>query len=234
MKIDEGNCTRCRSCIIYCPVSAIKTGENRVLIDQDLCVECGVCLKSGACKFDALHQPPLEWPRILRSQFSDPLISHPSTGIMGRGTAEMKTNDVTGRFRLGEVGFAIEMGRPGISTSMVDVEKVFKALIGEVEFEPLNPVTYLFDLEEGEFRDPRVRGERALSAIIECKTTEENGVRVLNILREVSEEIDTVFTLCVVNRCRDHEIPFKRVMEEEGFTPRINGKTNVGLGRPLA
>lgn len=234
MKIDKERCVECRSCSVYCPVGAIKTADGEVYIDQDMCVECSACLKSGACKQDALYQPELGWPRILRAQFSDPLVSHPATGIRGRGTAEMKTNDVTGRFKEGEVGFAIEMGRPGISTSFADVERIAMALAGRVEFEPLNPVTVLLEVETGRFKDPRVRKERALSAIVECKTTEDKGLEVLNLLREVSEEIDTVFSLCVINRCRGHEIPFKERMEEAGFRPRINGKTNVGFGRPLA
>ncbi len=234
MKIDKEKCVSCKSCIEYCPVGAIEVSDSEVRIDQETCVECAACLRSGACAYDALHQPELGWPRIIRSQFSDPQESHPDTEIMGRGTAEMKTNDVTGRFVEGEVGFAVEMGRPGVSTSFTDVEKVAKALAGRVEFEPLNPVTSLIDTRTGVLRDPRVRGVRALSAIIECKTTEDRGIEILNILKEVSGEIDTVFSLCVINRCRDYEIPFRRVMEENGFAPRINGKTNVGLGRPLA
>jgi len=220
--------------VIYCPVDAIKVDDGDVRIDQGACVECAACLKSGACRYEALYQPDLGWPRVIRAQFSDPLVSHPSTDIMGRGTAEMKTNDVTGRFREGEVGFAVEMGRPGVSTSFADVEKVSVALAGKVEFEPLNPVTVLIDTETGRLRDPGVRGERALSAIIECKTTEDRGIEVLKILRRLAGEVDTVFSLCVINKCRGFEIPFKRAMEENGFTPRINGKTNVGLGRPLA
>lgn len=234
MKIDKERCINCRSCMDYCPVGAIKSADGGIYIDQDLCVECAVCLKSGACGQDTLYQPELGWPRILRSQFSDPLVSHPATEIRGRGTAEMKTNDVTGRFREGEVGFAIEMGRPGISTSFADVEKIAAALAGRVEFEPLNPVTALLDTETGKFKESSVRMERSLSAIIECKTTEDRGLEVLNLLKEASEEIDTVFSLCVINRCVDGVPPFKAVMEAAGFTPRINGKTNVGLGRPLA
>ena len=234
MKIDKEKCVNCRSCIDYCPVGAIEVADSEVHIDQESCVECAACLRSGACGYDALYKPELGWPRIIRSRFSDPLESHPDTEIMGRGTAEMKTNDVTGRFVEGEVGFAVEMGRPGVSTSFADVEKVAKALAGRVEFEPLNPVTGLIDTRTGVLKDPRVRGVRALSAIIECKTTEDRRIEILNILKEVSGEIDTVFSLCVINRCRDYEIPFRRVMDENGFTPRINGKTNVGLGRPLA
>lgn len=234
MKIDKERCISCRSCMDYCPVGAIKVADGEVYIDQHLCIECAVCLKSGVCRQDALYQPELGWPRVLRSQFSDPLVSHPATNIRGRGTAEMKTNDVTGRFREGEVGFAIEMGRPSISTSFADVEKVASALAGKVEFEPLNPVTVLLDTETGRFKDPAVREERALSTIIECKTTEERGIEVLNLLKEASEEIDTVFSLCVINRCVDGVPPFKAMMEAAGFAPRLNGKTNVGLGRPLA
>lgn len=234
MKIDSDRCVRCQSCVIYCPVDAIKVADGDVSIDQGACVECAACLKSGACRYEALYQPDLGWPRVIRAQFSDPLVSHPSTDIMGRGTAEMKTNDVTGRFKEGEIGFAVEMGRPGVSTSFADVEKVSAALAGKVEFEPLNPVTVLIDTETGKMRDPEVRSERALSAIIECKTTEDRGIEVLKILRRVAGEVDTVFSLCVINKCRGFEIPFKRAMEENGFTPRINGKTNIGLGRPLA
>ena len=126
------------------------------------------------------------------------------------------------------------MGRPGISTSFSDVEKVAKALVGIVEFEPLNPVTYLLDLKKGTFKDPRIKGERALSAIIECKTTVDKGIKVLNLLKKITEEIDTVFTLSVINKCQDYTIPFLDMMKESGYKPRINGKTNAGLGRPLA
>jgi hypothetical protein len=84
---------------------------------------------------------------------------------MGRGTAEMKTNDVTGRFLEGEVGFGIEMGRPGVSTSFKDVEKVTTVLAGKVVFESKNPVTSLIDVDTGRFKDQRVLEERALSEI---------------------------------------------------------------------
>ncbi len=234
MIIDKDCCIRCRSCVVYCPVGAIEATADKVFIVQDVCVECGVCLRSGSCQYDAISRQELGWPRALRAQFSNPTKAHPDTGIPGRGTCEMKTNEVTGRFREGEIGFAIEMGRPGVSTNFGDVEKVAMALVGVVEFEPLNPVTFLIDTSTGMLKDERVREERVLSAIIECKSTEDRGLDVLHILEEVSKVIDTVFSLCVVNTCSDHGVPFRGAMEAAGFIPRINGKTNVGIGRPLA
>ena len=145
----------------------------------------------------------------------------------------MKTNDVSGRYPSGVVGFAIEVGRPGISASFEDVEKITIALSDQVEFGSSNPVTALLDVETGRLRDPSVRGERVLSAIIECKVAEKDGVEVLKLLEKISHEIETVFSLCVINRCVDYQIPFKPMMEEAGLVLQINGKVNVGLGRPL-
>ncbi|MFQ6076009.1 MAG: 4Fe-4S binding protein [Candidatus Bathyarchaeia archaeon] len=232
MNID--NCVDCYRCILYCPVGAIKRDEGFASIDQDECVECAACLKAGVCEPGALYQPELNWPRVLRSQFSDPLAPHPVTGITGRGTEEMKTNDVTGRFREGEVGFAVEMGRPGVATTFREVERVAEAVASlGVEFESHNPVTALLDLKTGRLRDPVVGGERVLSAIVEFKTGRGRLVEVLKELERVAGGIDTVFSLCVISRCEDGGIPILRTLEEAGFAPRINGKTNVGLGRPL-
>ena len=111
-------------------VRAGPQGPQRVIyvIDEDECVECSVCLRSGCCPTDALYQPELVWPRIVRKNFSDPLKIHPETRIPGRGTEEMKTNEVTGRFPRGKFGMAFELGRPGVGTRFHDVQKVAMAL----------------------------------------------------------------------------------------------------------
>ena len=232
MKINEDICIKCKSCIVYCPVEAIKI-DKIVYIDEMVCVECGVCLKSGICPVDAIYLSKLEWPRNLMQQFSDPLCQHPTTGIKGRGTAEMKTNDVTARFKHGEVGFALELGRPGVSASFNDVEKITSAIYHIVNFEPLSPVTNLIDIKTGKLLDETIRNARVLSAIIEVKTEEKHGLEVIKILERVSNELETVLSICVINRCKNGVSPFKTIMKKEGYIPRINGKTNVGLGRPL-
>ena len=59
-------------------------------------------------------------------------------------------------------------------------------------------------------------------------------MRPLKILKQKAKEVDTVFTVCIINKCREYTMPIKAKLEGEGFEPRINGKTNIGLGRPLA
>ena len=112
MYIDKEKCIKCGLCIPYCPMRCIKRTDEGVVINEDECVECEVCRNAKVCKKDALQMRELEWPRTLRSQFSNPLIPHPGTGVPGRGTEEMKTNDVTGRFRRGQAGIAIEWADP--------------------------------------------------------------------------------------------------------------------------
>ncbi|UCD73362.1 MAG: 4Fe-4S binding protein [Candidatus Bathyarchaeota archaeon] len=233
MIIDAETCTGCRRCIPYCTVGAIKLNGKSVFIDQDTCVECGVCLRSEVCQVDSIGQPELSWPRVLRAQFSDPAVRHP-TGVAGRGTEEMKTNDVTGRFKEGEVGFGFEFGRPGVGTTFADVEKATRALAEHVEFSKDNPVTLLIDPKTGRLQDNRVRRERVLSAIIECKTSEEKAVEVIRIIQTIAGKIDTVFSVDAINRCVDGTIPVKKHLDKAGIHVRVNGKTCIGLGRPLA
>jgi Pyruvate/2-oxoacid:ferredoxin oxidoreductase delta subunit len=180
MRIDKEKCIGCEECQPYCPVGAIRTvdGQGSAVseIDQDACVECGCCFKrSGVCPVDAIFMPKLDWPRCLREYFSNPDVKHPSTTGNGRGTEEMKTNDVTGRFRRGEAGVALEFGRPGVGTSFRDMQTAAMAIarLG-VEFESQNLVAELMDdPKTGAFKK-EVLDERVLSAILEVKVPVEN------------------------------------------------------------
>lgn len=236
MKVDRDKCIGCLQCVPYCPMRAISKvkDERRVDIDQDRCVECGTCERVKVCEPAALFQPPLPWPRAVRGDFSNPIVEHKQTGIPGRGTEEMKTNDVTARFRPGRVGIAVELGRPGIGARFYDVEKIAMAAAQfGVEFEPKNPVTFLLvDKEKGKI-DPEVLNERVLSAIVEFDVAVEQAPVVLAGLREASRTLDTV---CSVNLCSvlgpDEENPLPGVELPPGVFLSFNGKTNVGLGRP--
>jgi hypothetical protein len=206
------------------------------VIEEEECVECSVCLRSGCCPAEALYQPELSWPRIVRKNFSDPLKIHPETRIPGRGTEEMKTNEVTGRYRRGSYGMAFELGRPGVGTRFDDVERVAMAFASlGLSFEENNPVTKLMvDRKKGTI-NPEVREEKVLSAIVECMVPAPMLPQVWQVLDRVSREIHTVFSGDIISRVgEDGSIPYLREVNRQGRDISINGKSNIGLGRPLA
>jgi hypothetical protein len=167
--------------------------------------------------------------------FSDPTTVHPGTGVPGRGTDEIKTNDVTGRLREGEAGLVIEMGRPGTGAFFRDIERVAMALAKlKPHFEKENPVTqFMVDPETGKIKE-EVLNEKVLSAIIEIKTTLDRIPEFLHTLEKVQKEVDTVISVGVASKCLfDGSIPHEEWVRKAGINLSANGKTNIGLGRPL-
>jgi len=240
--------------------------SGRATVIEDECVECGVCYRARVCGTDAVYPQDLEWPRTLRMEFSDPSAPYVSPvfehrvisrlqaelremdrrqvldrrgeelTISGRGTVEMKMNDVMGRFKRGRAGLAAEVGRPGVGARFRDVQVVTRALasIG-VRFEPDNPLTDLMtDAEAGTLRED-ILNEKVLSCIVEFDVPLEDLARVLAVMKEAAQQLDTVFAvdlISVVNE--DGSISTVPIAESLGLEPSIAGKTNVGLGRPLA
>ena len=239
MIINGETCIGCNECHAYCPVEAIGAsgGEDDSIsrIDQDLCVECGVCVRAEVCPTDAIYMPDLQWPRLVREAFSNPKAEHRGSREMGRGTEEMKTNDVTGLFPHGVVGMALELGRPGVSTSFRDVQTMAMALAKQgVTFATQNPVTSLMtDSKTGEL-EPEVLDERALSAIIEFIIPEDRLGEILETVRQASRRIDTVFALDLIRKLDKEAVAeMLNTVQASGFSHRLNNKTNIGLGRPL-
>ena len=100
MRIDPELCTACGLCQVYCPLGAIHLNDVSE-IDQEVCVECGDCIRADVCPTDAFIYEAQPWPRSVREAFSNPLAEHKETRIPGRGTEEMKTNDVRGIYGRG-------------------------------------------------------------------------------------------------------------------------------------
>ena len=236
MLIDKTKCINCGQCIPYCPMACIHKTEGVVQIDFDECVECEACRNSHVCPKDALYMQELTGTRILRNQFSNPLVTHPKTGVPGRGTEEMKTNDVTGRFKRGRAGVCIELGRPGTGTRLRDVQTVAMAVApyAKYGFEPHNPVTALMVDGTGRLRDD-VLNEKTLSAIVEIEVDQSDIGAVLNAINNVQKDVNTVFSVDFAGRLEaDESFPAKTVAQKAGYKLSPNGKTNVGLGKPRA
>ena len=231
MLVDEQLCIGCGECIPYCTAGALSLDCEIARVDLDECVECSACVRAGVCPVDALYQQPLEWPRVFRAQFSDQLSVHPETGIPGRGTEEIKTNDLTNRVGPGFASIAVEVGRPHLGARLAQVETIAMALsrIG-VEHKPLNPITSLMvDKTTGKLRDD-VLNEKVLSAIIEFVVPQSRVLEVLDCLKAIEPRVDTVFSVDLAVRYElDGTVPIKKVLEEAAYRLSPNGKTNVGM-----
>jgi NAD-dependent dihydropyrimidine dehydrogenase PreA subunit len=229
-------CIRCGECIYYCPEEAIYLKVDAADINPQKCVECFMCIRSGICPVNAFKASKLKYPRSIRNAFSCVVVEHKETRVPGRGTEETKTNDVTGRFKVGELAFSIDVGRPGIGATFMDVEAITKRLAEiDVEFEEKNPVTCLMvDRKRGRLRE-EILHERVHSAIIEFKASVNRLDEVLKALDEASRDVESVFSVGVGCTLGDEGLDYLvRFLEGRGISYRPNGKLNVGLGRPLA
>lgn len=240
MLVDVQKCVGCGNCVPYCPVSAIKIIDRKAVIDQEVCVECGTCGRENnivKCPTDALYESEdaFKHPRSIRKFFSDPMATHVETKVPGRGTEEVKTNDVTGRVGKDEYGIAIEVGRPSVATSYRDVEKLTMALAKyKIEYEECNPVKHLFaDERTGKLTDEALQ-QRVISTIIEFNVPKQQLEAVLKTILDTAKTLDTVFSLDLI-ACFDQadKMPQIDALSTLNLSPRPNSKINLGLGRPL-
>jgi len=236
MIIDNDLCIQCEACIEYCPATAIGMEDDETRIDQELCTECNNCLRVDVCPADAIVQNELVWPRTIRNIFSDPISVFKETGVSGRGTEESKTNDVTHRFKKGEIGFAIDVGRPNAGgVKLREVNAISQELAKlDVSFDPDNPLTYLMaNTKTGKLKE-EVLDEHVVTAIIEFKTPLGKCEEIVRTLEAISQHINTVFSVGVISRVEDDwSIPAKEVLANAGYPIRPQGKTTLNLGRSL-
>ena len=235
--------------------------KRRATVNQDECVECYTCYRGmskehlnpvmvrtirkiggflrwrfdpepDVCPTDALTEPELSWPRVVRRAFSDPVVPHESTGVHGRGTEEVKTNDVTNRVGPGDAGFTIEFGRPTIGVRFWQIQEMTRELAKmDLTFEKRNPVTSLMaNTTTGDLRED-ILSEKILSAIVEFKTSIRNVPAILRKVKEVANRLDTVVAIGAATRCdANGDNDLEEILRQEEFR-FVRGKTNLGLGR---
>ncbi|MCJ7500188.1 ferredoxin family protein [bacterium] len=242
MRIDPEKCTACAQCPDYCPVTCIHEGDGVYFMDEDECVECGVCLRDAGCPTEAIYMPEESnrYPRSIRAAFSDPAVQYPEELFPdlkqgGRGTEEMKTNDVTGNFPRGEFGMTLEFGRPGTGTRLREVEKVTTLLTSlGIRFEGSNALFFLLEEPERGVLKRELRDEKVLSIIVEFTLAEAQLETIVAALFEVLQTVDTVVSWGLVTRFEeDGSLPVTDRLEKLGLTVRPNAKVNMGMGRPI-
>ena len=262
MRISKEKCVGCANCVPVCTVGAIYIDEDGLAnINADECVECHNCYRSlsfehlrpsftrtirrllkkislrfqpdpDICPTEAIVPEDLEWPRIVRQAFSDPMVTHESTGVHGRGTEEVKTNDVSHRIKKGEVGLVVEFGRPGIGVFFREVQKATRVMAtAGARFEQGNPVTKMMtNPATGDIQED-VLNEKVLSCIVEITTTIQDLVHTLTIIKEICKASETVVSIGVSTVCEeDGSEPLRDILTQQGYETGW-AKLNLGLGR---
>lgn len=232
MRIDPDKCIACGNCLPYCPMAAIAMIGDIAVINEDECVECDCCFDFAGCPTAAIEKVDLAWPRILRNQFSNPVVPT-VTSMTGRGSEEMKTNDVTNQFRAGFFGLGVELGRPGIGVRFDDVEKVTMALAPHInKFAAVNPVTELLeDRTTGKIR-AEVLSKKVMSVLVEIIAPLEKLPALLQELAALKTKVNTVFCASLISRLDENgNSPVVEIARQWGFTPEIRTKTNIGMGK---
>ena len=185
------------------------------------------------CPTSAITPDELSWPRVVRRAFSDPIVTHESTGVHGRGTEEVKTNDVTNRVGIGEVGYVVEFGRPTVGVRFRDIEKDDAGSGRYRNRIRAEESCHAHDDRQGKtgkLRDD-ILNEKILSAIVEFKTRIEN---VPAVLRRDRRSLEDAGYGCGCRRfhalrCKTETAP-RCVLARRRFS-FVRGKTNLGLGR---
>jgi hypothetical protein len=230
--INEEVCVECHSCYNGLSTANLPQQPTRFIKGVLAFFKLRFDPEPDVCPTGAITPDELEWPRILRRAFSDPDMPHESTGTGGRGTMEVKTNDVTGRVGEGEAGFTVEFGRPGVGVYLRDVDKVCQAIAKlPVTFQPKNPLTALMDdLSIGNLQED-VLNEKVMSCILEFKAAIEKMPEILTVIEEELKPLDTAVSLGLAVRCDSKgEDTVRSQLWAMGYDV-WRAKINMGLGR---
>jgi len=238
--IDQTLCVGCGQCVPLCPVGAISLDQGKSSIDTDECTECGTCNRSMICPADAIRGfGGLEWPRVLREMYSNPLSENHITGVQGRGEEGIKTNDSRNRFRANEIGVFVELGRPVLGARFLDVEKavmLFKSHgYGLLEG---NPVLDLVDNPKTGSLKPEILTEKIISCLLTFVLPTTATQELIDIVQELGEQVESCFNVCVALRAKEDGLSlFDDLFGSKTFRlpwVKINLGLAEGIGEPDA
>jgi ferredoxin len=232
--IDQSLCIGCGECVPLCPMEAISLGDETSSIDPNECAECGTCSRAEICPVDAITVVKLEWPRVLRETFSNPLAVHENTGITGRGTEGIKTNDSQNRYKRGDMGVFIEVGRPVFGGRFKDVERIVKTFkVHGYEVIPQNPIASLIDDPKIGALKHDILNEKVISCVIEFLLPVSAASELLAMVGELAGEVESVFSLSVGLRADEQgEAHFEEIFGDDVFH-LPNAKVSIGAAQNI-
>jgi hypothetical protein len=89
----------------------------------------------------------------------------------------------------------------------------------------------MIDIRTGKFRED-VLTERVLSCIIEIKVKVQQVPSVLEVIKQLSQTIDTVFSVGIMAPyTKGGVLTYPSMVQEMGLVLSPNGKVNLGFGR---
>ncbi len=238
--INQTKCTGCKQCLIFCPAEAISYNEGKCSIDQAVCTECYICMRHTICPNGAFEPTELNtYIKQFQHVISDAAESDGiKKGTTGRGGKEVKTQDVTGRIKQGQVGITIDMGRPGLGVYLRDVEKIAMALIKagvELPTAEKSPLGSLMQDHTTGKLIPEFLAYHFHTFLMEGICSSGQLATALRALQAVESEIETVFAVGLVmavdKNCYNSALD---CLVDLGIPKPHRGKVNLGLGRPLA
>jgi ferredoxin len=232
--IDQSLCIGCGECVPLCPMEAIALGDETSSIDANECAECGTCSRAEICPVDAIKTVKLEWPRVLRETFSNPMAVHENTGITGRGTEGIKTNDSQNRYERGEMGIFVEVGRPVLGGRFRDVERIVKKFKAHgFNVIPRNPIASLIDDPETGALKSDILNEKVISCVIEFLLPNTSAGELMAMLAELTGEVESVFSISVALRADEQgKHHFEDIFGDDVY--RLpNAKVNIGAARGI-
>ncbi len=214
-------------------MEAITLGRDTCSIDPNECSECGTCTRANKCPTDSITSVKLEWPRVIRETFSNPLAVHATTLVTGRGTEGIKTNDSQNRYKRGEIGVFIEVGRPVLGGRFEDVEKIVMAFKEHgYDVIPENPIASFIDDPKTGALKPEILNEKVISCVIEFILPDDAAAVMITMIAALSREVKSVFSLSVALRAdRKGRSPFEKLFGTQIY--RLpNAKSNIGVVQP--
>ena len=232
--IDRSRCVGCGQCVTVCPMGAIALADKKASINPDECAECGVCSRSRICPVDAIHAGNLAWPRVLREAYSNPIAEHETTGVPGRGTEGIKTNDSQHRYGRGSMGVFVELGRPALGARFRDVERVVKTFKAHgYDVVPHNPVADLIDDRKTGALKPDVLNEKVISCLVEFMLPETAADELMGIIHELAGAVETVFNVSVALRADEEGRPRLTQIFGPDIFSLPNAKVNIGMAEGI-